>query len=124
MSARPHLRPVDDPDDGRGGADLLGSGLGGIAAAKAGAVRVLAADTDPFSVAAVTVNAAANGVALEATGDDLLAGSPDVTFGRYTGETEEDRRRAQESFGRLHPGEPVLANEMLSRAEMRTRRRR
>jgi predicted nicotinamide N-methyase len=53
-----------------------GSGLGGIAALKAGAVHVLAADTDPFAVAAIGLNAAANGVAIEATGADLLAGPP------------------------------------------------
>jgi predicted nicotinamide N-methyase len=51
-----------------------GSGLGGIAAMKAGAARVLAADTDPFAVAAIAINAAVNDVAVEATGDDLLAG--------------------------------------------------
>jgi predicted nicotinamide N-methyase len=63
---------------GRSVLDLgAGSGLGGIAAMKAGAARVLAADTDPFAVAAVALNAAANDVALEATGDDLLAGKPD-----------------------------------------------
>ena len=53
-----------------------GSGLGGIAAMKAGAARVLAADTDRFAVAAIRLNAAANDVALEATGDDLLATPP------------------------------------------------
>jgi predicted nicotinamide N-methyase len=53
-----------------------GSGLGGIAAMKAGAARVLAADTDPFAVAAIALNAAANHVGLEATGDDLLATPP------------------------------------------------
>jgi predicted nicotinamide N-methyase len=53
-----------------------GSGLAGIAAAKAGAARVLAADTDPFAAAAIALNAAANAVALEATEQDLLAGAP------------------------------------------------
>ena len=53
-----------------------GSGLGGIAAMKAGAARVLAADTDRFAMAAIRLNAAANDVALEATGDDLLATPP------------------------------------------------
>jgi predicted nicotinamide N-methyase len=62
---------------GRSVLDLgAGSGLTGIAAMKAGAVRVLAADTDPFAAAAVALNAAANGVALEATGDDLLSAAP------------------------------------------------
>jgi predicted nicotinamide N-methyase len=53
-----------------------GSGLGGIAAMRAGAARVLAADTDRFALAAIRLNAAANDVALQATGDDLLAAPP------------------------------------------------
>jgi predicted nicotinamide N-methyase len=59
---------------GRNVLDLgAGSGLAGIAASKAGAAGVLAADTDAFAVAAITLNATANAVTLEATGDDLLA---------------------------------------------------
>jgi len=62
---------------GRSVLDLgAGSGLAGIAAMKAGAGRVLAADTDPFALAAIALNAAANGVALEATAHDLLAAKP------------------------------------------------
>jgi predicted nicotinamide N-methyase len=62
---------------GRSVLDLgAGSGLAGIAALKAGAARVLAADTDLFAVAAMMLNADANAVALEATGDDLLAAPP------------------------------------------------
>src|SRR5215468_4175016 len=62
---------------GRAVLDLgAGSGLAGIAALKAGAARVLAADTDPFALAAIALNAAANGVAPEATGRDLLAANP------------------------------------------------
>ena len=53
-----------------------GSGLGAIAAAKAGAESVLAADTDPFALAAMALNAEANGVAFETTGADLLAAAP------------------------------------------------
>ncbi len=49
-----------------------GSGLVGIAAMKAGAASVLAADIDLFAVEAIGINAAANGVLLEATGRDLL----------------------------------------------------
>ncbi len=56
-----------------------GSGLVGIAAAKAGAVSVLCADIDPFCGAAVALNGALNGVALAFTADDLLdAPAPDV----------------------------------------------
>ena len=50
-----------------------GSGLVGIAAMKAGAAHVLAADIDGFACAAVRLNAALNGLALEVTGTDLLA---------------------------------------------------
>jgi predicted nicotinamide N-methyase len=53
-----------------------GSGLGAIAAAKAGAGPVLAADVDPFALAAMALNAAANGVAFQTTGADLLAAPP------------------------------------------------
>jgi predicted nicotinamide N-methyase len=53
-----------------------GSGMGAIAARLAGARRVLAADIDAFAIAAVRLNAAANGVAVETTQDDLLADEP------------------------------------------------
>jgi ATP-dependent helicase YprA (DUF1998 family) len=49
----------------------------------------------------------------------VLADFPDITFGRYTGDTENDPRRARELFDDLNPGEPRLPNELLSRAEMR-----
>ncbi len=49
-----------------------GSGLVAIAAAKAGAASVLAADIDPFSAAAITQNAIDNGVTLEVTTDDVI----------------------------------------------------
>jgi len=49
-----------------------GSGIVGIAAARAGAARVLAADIDPFCEAATALNAAANGVSLDYTSADLL----------------------------------------------------
>ena len=56
-----------------------GSGLVGIAAMKAGAAHVLAADIDPFCGAAVRLNAEANGVALDFIDTDLLdAPPPDV----------------------------------------------
>lgn len=53
-----------------------GSGLVGIAAMKAGAVSVLAADIDLFAVEAISLNANANGVMLETSADDLLASAP------------------------------------------------
>lgn len=56
-----------------------GSGMVGIAAMKAGAASVLSADIDLFSVAAIEVNAALNGVSLSIASEDLLAHAvPDV----------------------------------------------
>ena len=70
---------LDNPEvvAGRAVLDLgAGSGLGAIAAVKAGAASVLAADTDPFALAAMALNAEANGVAFETAGADLLAAAP------------------------------------------------
>jgi predicted nicotinamide N-methyase len=50
-----------------------GSGLAGIAAAKAGARTVLAADIDAVALVAARLNAEANACDLETTSDDLLA---------------------------------------------------
>lgn len=49
----------------------------------------------------------------------VLASYPDITFGRYTGETEGDPLKAREMFAELNIGEPILPNEILSRQEMR-----
>ena len=51
-----------------------GSGLVAIAATKAGAASVLASDLDPFALAAIPLNAAANGVAdrIAVVGTDLI----------------------------------------------------
>src|SRR5262245_38702152 len=49
-----------------------GSGLVAIAAAKAGAAPVIAADIDPFAESAVALNADANGVSIETMIADLL----------------------------------------------------
>lgn len=53
-----------------------GSGLTAIAASMAGASSVLAADIDRMALAAVALNAAANGVAVETTDADCLAATP------------------------------------------------
>jgi predicted nicotinamide N-methyase len=59
------------------GKDVLdlasGSGLVGIAAMKAGARQVRAADIDVFACAAIAINAGINAVVVSATSDDLLA---------------------------------------------------
>lgn len=70
---------LDHPEivRGRNVVDLAsGSGLVGIAAMKAGAAHLLAADIDQFAVAAIGLNATANAVSLSVTGDDLLAVPP------------------------------------------------
>ena len=53
-----------------------GSGLVGIAAMKAGAASVLAADIDPFCAAAVAANARSNGVEIAFTEANLLDAPP------------------------------------------------
>lgn len=49
----------------------------------------------------------------------ILAQFPDITFGRYTGETEETDARAEQSFRNQFPREPLLPNELISRTQMR-----
>ena len=60
---------------GRSVLDLgSGSGLVAIAAAKAGAATVVASEVDPFAVAAIGLNARANGVTAPAVVGDVLDG--------------------------------------------------
>ncbi|WP_341953391.1 DEAD/DEAH box helicase [Salinibacterium sp. TMP30] len=49
----------------------------------------------------------------------MLADTPEITFGRYTGETLEEASQAEKKFRAQHPGERRLPNELLSREEMR-----
>ncbi|OWV96015.1 methyltransferase [Rhizobium sp. R72] len=53
-----------------------GSGIVGIVARKCGASHVLAAEIDTNAIAAIGLNAEANGVAIEVTSADVLAGAP------------------------------------------------
>ncbi len=55
-----------------------GSGLVGIAAARAGAARVLASEVDPVAQLAMSLNAAENGVSLDVHGDLLDSAPPAV----------------------------------------------
>ena len=55
-----------------------GSGVAAIAAAKAGAAAVLAADVDPFCEAAVGLNAERNGVTVQFTDANLLGHQPPI----------------------------------------------
>jgi predicted nicotinamide N-methyase len=71
---------LDHPElvSGRSVLDLAtGSGLVAVAAALAGARPVTANDIDPLSLAAATVNAEGNGVAVETVEADLLGERPD-----------------------------------------------
>jgi predicted nicotinamide N-methyase len=68
---------LDRPETvaGRRVLDLAaGSGIVAIAAAKAGAAHVVAADIDPAAVIAIRRNAEANEVRVDASGEDLLDG--------------------------------------------------
>ncbi len=69
---------LDRPEIVRGRRVLdfgAGSGLVAIAAAKAGATGVAAADIDPFAAAAIFLNASANGVSLDICRNDVLDGN-------------------------------------------------
>lgn len=48
----------------------------------------------------------------------LLAGFPELTFGRYVGETRDSRDQAEGDFRTRYPDEPRIPNELLSREEM------
>lgn len=62
---------------GRSVLDLgAGSGIVAIAAAKAGASRVMAADTDRYAVTATGLNAVLNGVSVSPVHGDLTNGDP------------------------------------------------
>ena len=60
-----------------------GSGLTAIAAMRAGAARVLASDIDALALAAIRLNAAANAVEIETTGEDLLGATANGMDGRF-----------------------------------------
>jgi predicted nicotinamide N-methyase len=85
-----------------------GSGLVAIAAAKAGAASVLAADIDAFSTAAVGLNAAANSATVSVTQDDLIGteGDWDVIL---VGDLFYERPLAERLLAWLKPlGRPAL----------------
>lgn len=66
---------LDNPDTVRGKRVLdfaTGSGVSAIAAMKAGAREVIANEIDAFAIAAATLNAAANEVALTTSHEDLI----------------------------------------------------
>jgi predicted nicotinamide N-methyase len=74
---------LDNPEQLRGKTVLdlgTGSGLQAIAAMKAGADSVLAADIDAFSCAAASFNARANGFEIATTAENLLLAPPSANF--------------------------------------------
>ena len=77
-------RHLLDQPDLVAGVDVLdlgaGSGLTSIAAMKAGARSVVAADVDVVALVASALNAEANGCTIGTTAKDLLAGPPDARF--------------------------------------------
>ncbi len=48
----------------------------------------------------------------------ILSRYPSITFGRYTGQTEDEPRRARAEFRKVNPGEEELEHELKSREEM------
>jgi predicted nicotinamide N-methyase len=68
---------LDNPDLVRGRKVIdfaAGSGVSSMAAAKAGAARAIANDIDALSLVAARLNAAANGLTIETSMEDWLAG--------------------------------------------------
>jgi predicted nicotinamide N-methyase len=96
---------LDHPADvaGRTVIDFAsGSGLVAIAAMKAGATRVIAFDIDAFARRAIALNALANDVAVEVSGDDLLAGCAAPAAGTIlAGDIFYERDTAERAFAFL-----------------------
>lgn len=102
-----------------------GSGLAAIAAAIAGASVVLASEPDPFAVAAIGLNARANGVAISVTAD-VLDGSGENAEVVLAADVCYERRMAERVLGLLErarnrgasillgdPGRAFLPRELL-----------
>jgi predicted nicotinamide N-methyase len=86
---------------GRAVLDLgAGSGLTAIAASMAGASAVLASEIDPFAVAAIELNATANGVRVPVTAD-VLDGSGESAEIVLAADIWYERRLAERAFGLL-----------------------
>ncbi len=49
----------------------------------------------------------------------LLKNYPDITFGRYTGETEKTQKEARDKFRKMYNNKEPLPNELVSREQMR-----
>lgn len=75
-----------------------GSGLTAIAAMKAGARSVLAADIDRYALVAIALNAQANGVAVETTDADLLDAAPGALGAVLVGDMFYERTLAERAL--------------------------
>jgi predicted nicotinamide N-methyase len=85
-----------------------GSGLVAVAAAKAGAAKVLAADIDAFACTAIGLNAAANACMIATTQDDLI-GTPCIWDVILVGDLFYERPLAERLLAWLIPLEvPAL----------------
>ena len=88
---------LDHPQEVRGRRVLdlaCGSGIGAIAAMKAGAASALGADVEDFCGAAVALNAEANGVVVGFTAEDLLADAPPAADVILCGDVSYEKRMA------------------------------
>jgi predicted nicotinamide N-methyase len=104
-----------------------GSGLVAIAAAKAGAARVVASEIDDFALAAIALNAQANGVRVETVAGDIVgrddgwdaALAGDVSYERDMAKAVTDWLEALHRRGAFvligDPGRAYLARERLAR---------
>jgi predicted nicotinamide N-methyase len=90
-----------------------GSGLVAIAAMKAGAASVLAADIDVFCEAAIGVNAAANGVEVAFTEVDLLGAPPPATDVLLAGDICYERPMAEAVMAWLGQGRAAGASVLI-----------
>lgn len=79
-----------------------GSGLVGIAAARAGAAHVICADVDECAIAAIGLNARANHVSATALQADLLDGPPPEADLVLVGDLFYDRAVARRATGYLN----------------------
>jgi predicted nicotinamide N-methyase len=90
-----YLQANPDAVAGRRVLDLgSGSGLCAIVAARAGAVAVTAVDIDPFAIAAIGLNARANGCRIATLSRDVLDGEPPAVDVILAGDTWYEARLA------------------------------
>lgn len=95
MALAHHLLAQPETVRGRSVLDFgAGSGLVAIAAAKAGAADVTAADIDPFATVATRLNAVANGVDVSVIQGDLTEGLPPAVDIIAVGDLFYDRKLA------------------------------